>query len=65
MVVMVIHKNCGYEYRSKLLQTPDEDTLRSGPHEDVMENWSKCNQISSYKGPLLLGVIYLILQECI
>jgi predicted Zn-ribbon and HTH transcriptional regulator len=51
MVVMVKCKNCGYEYQSNVLQTPDEETLRSEPHEDIMENCPKCNQISSYNGP--------------
>ena len=46
MVVMVTCKNCGHEYQSKVLQTPDEETLRSEPHEDIMENCPKCNQIS-------------------
>jgi hypothetical protein len=38
MVVMVACKNCGHEYKSEMLQTPDEETLRSEPHEDIMEN---------------------------
>jgi predicted nucleic-acid-binding Zn-ribbon protein len=50
MVVMVTCKNCGYEYKSEVVQTPDEDTLRSEPREDIMENCPKCNQISSYSG---------------
>jgi hypothetical protein len=29
MVVMVTRKNCGHEYKSEVLQTPDEETLRS------------------------------------
>jgi RNase P subunit RPR2 len=48
MVVMVTCKNCGHEYKSEMLQTPNEETLRSEPHEDKMENCPKCNQISSY-----------------
>jgi hypothetical protein len=36
------------------LQTPDEETLRSGPREDIMENCPKCNQISK------LGVIHCL-----
>jgi RNase P subunit RPR2 len=51
MVVMVTCKNCGHEYQSKLLQTPDEETLRSNTYEKVIENCPKCNQISSYNGP--------------
>jgi hypothetical protein len=51
MVVMVTCKNCGHEYQSNVLQTLDEETLRSEPHEDIMENCPKCNQISSYNGP--------------
>jgi hypothetical protein len=51
MVVMVTCKKCGHEYKSEVLQTPDEETLRSETHEDVMENCPKCNQISSYNGP--------------
>ena len=51
MVVMVTCSNCGYEYQSKVLQTPDEETLRSEPREDIMENCPKCNQISSHNGP--------------
>ena len=39
-------KKCGYEYQSKVLQTPDEETLVSEPREDIMENCQKCNQIS-------------------
>lgn len=50
MVVMVTCKICGHEYKSEVLQTPDEDTLRSEPREDIMENCPKCNQISSYSG---------------
>jgi hypothetical protein len=38
MVVIVTCKNCGHEYQSKVLQTPDEETLRSQPHKDMMEN---------------------------
>jgi DNA-directed RNA polymerase subunit M/transcription elongation factor TFIIS len=51
MVVMVTCKNCGHKYQSNVLQTPDEETLRSEPREDIMENCPKCNQISSYDGP--------------
>jgi RNase P subunit RPR2 len=51
MVVMVTCKNCGHEYQSNVLQTPDEEALRSKPREDIMENCPKCNQISSYNGP--------------
>lgn len=51
MVVMVTCKNCGHEYKSEMLQTPDEETLRSEPREDIMENCPKCEQISSYNGP--------------
>ena len=51
MVVMVTCKNCGHKYQSKVLQTPDEETLRSELHEDIMVNCPKCNQISSYNGP--------------
>ena len=51
MVVMVTCNNFGYEYESKVLQTPDEETLTSEPREDIMENCLKCNQISSYSGP--------------
>jgi predicted nucleic-acid-binding Zn-ribbon protein len=47
IVVMVTCKNCGHEYKSEVLQTPDQETLRSEPHEDLMENCPKCNQISS------------------
>ena len=50
MVVMVTCKICGHEYKSEVLQTPDEDTLRSEPREDIMENCPMCNQISSYSG---------------
>lgn len=51
MVVMVTCKYCGHEYKSEVLQTPDEETLRSEPQKDIMENCPKCNQISSYSGP--------------
>jgi RNase P subunit RPR2 len=51
MVVMVTCKNCGHEYQSKVLQTPDEETLRSNTYEKVIENCPKCNQILSYNGP--------------
>jgi len=44
-------KNCGHEYKSEVPQTPDEKTLRSESHEDIMENCPKCNQISSYSSP--------------
>lgn len=30
-VVMVTCNSCGYEYESRVLQTPDEETLRSEP----------------------------------
>ena len=50
MVVMVTRSNCGHEYQSKVLQTLDEETLRSEPHEAIMENCPKCNQISSHSG---------------
>lgn len=48
MVVMVTCKHCGIEYQSKVLQTPDEDSLIYEPREGVMENCPKCNQISSH-----------------
>ena len=48
---MVTCNSCGYEYESKVLQTPDEETLVSEPHKDIMEMCPKCNQISSYSGP--------------
>ncbi len=51
MVVMVTCKNCGHEYQSKVLQTPDEETLRSETHE----NCPKCGQISGYNGPDFFG----------
>jgi endogenous inhibitor of DNA gyrase (YacG/DUF329 family) len=50
MVVMVTCPHCGYEYQSNVLQTPDEETLVSEPHEDIMENCPKCNKISSQNG---------------
>ena len=50
MVVMVTCTNCGREYKSEMLQTPDEETLRSEPRVDIVENCPKCNQISSYSG---------------
>jgi hypothetical protein len=51
MAVMVTCNNCGYEYESKVVQTPDEETLRSEPHKEIVENCPKCNKISSYSGP--------------
>jgi RNase P subunit RPR2 len=51
MVVMVTCKNCGHEYQTRVLQTPDEETLRSEVHENVIETCPKCGQISSYNGP--------------
>jgi hypothetical protein len=50
MVVMVTCKNCGHEFQSNVLQTPDEESLRSVPREVIMENYPKCYQISSYDG---------------
>lgn len=47
---MVTCAHCGYEYQSKVLQTPDEETLRAEPREGIMENCLKCNQISSHNG---------------
>jgi hypothetical protein len=47
MVVMVTCNNCGYEYESKVVQAPDEETLRSEPPEEIVENCPKCNKISS------------------
>jgi hypothetical protein len=35
---MVTCKNCGHEHQSEALQTPDEDTLRFKPHQDIIEN---------------------------
>jgi hypothetical protein len=43
--------NWGYEYKSEMLQTPDEETLRSESHDDIMENCPNCKQILSYTGP--------------
>jgi RNase P subunit RPR2 len=51
MAVMVTCNNCGYEYESKVVQTPDEETLRSEPQDEIVENCPKCNKISSYSGP--------------
>jgi hypothetical protein len=45
---MVTCAHCGYEYQSKLLQTPDEETPIAEPREGIMENCPKCNQISSH-----------------
>ena len=36
---------------SGLLQTPDEETLRSEPLKDIVENCPRCIQISTYNGP--------------
>jgi hypothetical protein len=47
---MITCSHCGHEYQSKVLQTPDEETLISEPRESIMENCPKCNQISSYNG---------------
>ena len=41
MVVMVTCNNCGYEYKSKVLQTPDEETLRSEPRRRYNGELSK------------------------
>ena len=46
MIVMATCKNCGHE-----CYKPQMKTLRSEPREDIMENYPKCNQISSYDGP--------------
>ena len=52
MVVMVTCKNCGHEYKSEMLQTPDEETLRFEPHEDIMgATVQNVTNISSYNGP--------------
>ncbi|HZA70747.1 MAG TPA: hypothetical protein VE548_13715 [Nitrososphaeraceae archaeon] len=45
--MMVTCFHCGFEHQSKVLQTPDEETLRAEPHEDIVENCPKYNQISS------------------
>jgi hypothetical protein len=50
MVVMVTCAQCGYEFQSKVLQTPDEETLRAEPRESIMEICPNCNQISSHNG---------------
>jgi predicted Zn-ribbon and HTH transcriptional regulator len=55
MVIMIKCKNCGHEYQSKVLQIPDEDALRSGPHEDIVENCPKCNQISIIMDQTFIG----------
>ena len=41
MVVMMTCKNCGYEYESKVLQTPDEEFLIFKSHENILENCPK------------------------
>jgi RNase P subunit RPR2 len=51
MVVMVTCKNCGHEYQTRVVQTPDEETLRSSTYENVIETCPQCDQISSYNGP--------------
>ena len=50
MVVMVTCAHCGHEYQSKVLQTPDEESLISESREGMMENCPKCNKISSHNG---------------
>ena len=59
---MITCNKCGYEYQSNVLQTPVEETLRSQPHEDIMENCPKCNhtgtddaQCTAYKRDYLVG----------
>ena len=54
MVVMVTCKNCGHGYKSEMLQTPDEETLRSEPHEDIMENCPKC-RFQAIVDPIFIG----------
>ena len=48
MVVTVTCKHCGFEYQSKVLRTPDGDSLIYEPREGVMENCPKGNQISNH-----------------
>lgn len=43
---------------SGLLQTPDEETLRSEPHKDIVENCPRCIQIKLQWTRLLFGLIY-------
>ena len=45
---MVTRKNCGHEYESTVLQTPDEETLVSEPHEKIMENCPSYSQLDFY-----------------
>jgi hypothetical protein len=52
MVVMVTCKNCGHEYKTRVLQTPDEETLRSETRENVIGLNGRCaiGVIMSYYG---------------
>jgi hypothetical protein len=37
--------------KTRFQGTPDEETLRSETHENVIENCPKCGQISAIVGP--------------
>ena len=50
MVVMVTCKTVDMNTNQRCYEPPMK-TLRSEPREDIMENCTKCNQISSYDGP--------------
>ena len=41
MAEVVTRKNCGHKYKSEVLQTLHEKTLRSESHEDLLENCPK------------------------
>jgi hypothetical protein len=58
MVVMVTCKNSGHEYQSKVLQTPDEETLTSETHENVIENCPKCNRFQVIMDQTFIGNNY-------
>ena len=61
MVVMVTCNNCGYEYESKVLQTPDEETLTSEPREDIMENCLSRSQVivdQTFIGNKFIAMVY-------
>lgn len=54
MVVMVKCSNCGNEFRSRMVQTGDEETMRSSNFTSLNENCPRCNIRLTYSSQDLL-----------
>jgi hypothetical protein len=58
MVVMITCSHCGHEYQSKVLQTPDEETLISEPRESIMENCPNAIKFQVIMEQTFIGLIH-------